>query len=466
VCKFGGSSLADSARLKEVTKLIELQASRCEHLPVVVLSAMGPSTNELLSAGDRALFEGIVDISSVRKRAYEACESLGLSTAELVDPLLSTLDQLLLGIKFIRELSPRTKDQLVSFGERMSVRIMAAHLRQNHGLPAQHFDAYDLGFITDSNFGNAEVLEETYENVRRALGEGSGRERLLPVVTGFIAKTRDSGCITTLGRGGSDLTASVLGAALGVDEVQVWKDVDGILSTDPRVVKHAVHVPLVTFEEASEMAYFGAKVLHPIAMQPAMRMNIPVRVKNSYNPTHPGTAITSSREVNSEKPVTALSIKRGVTVVDIVSTRMLGAYGFLAEVFKVFAQEKISVDMIASSEVSVSLTLDSARLANKDMSSSTATRESRYEQLEAALSEVANVSFTSQKAIISIVTALPRSSWVLANAMASMVDAGIDVEMISQGASKYNISFIVPESLAEKAIQRLHAAFFEDAACV
>ncbi|KAA8493488.1 Aspartokinase 3, chloroplastic [Porphyridium purpureum] len=449
VCKFGGSSLANAERLREVTKLIKLQMEKSEQYPVVVLSAMGPSTNELLAAGEKALLEGIVDISTVRTRAYEACDSLGLNKEDLVDPLLSNLDQLLLGIKFIKELSPRTKDQLVSYGERMSVRIMAAHLRINEALPAVHFDAYDLGFRTDSNYTNAELLSCTHGLIQDAFQRLVG-ENTLAIVTGFIAKD-EKNCVTTLGRGGSDLTATTIGAALGVTEVQVWKDVDGILSTDPRLVKDVVQVPLVTFDEASEMAYFGAKVLHPVAMQPARKYSIPVRVKNSYNPNHPGTRIVNTRDVNKDKPVTSLSLKRGVTVVDIVSTRMLGAYGFLAEVFKVFAQLQISVDMIASSEVSISLTLDKA--CGSDGTCGT---------LEQELSEVANVQFERNKAIISIVTNVPRSSWVLANAMGALEEGAIDVEMISQGASKYNISFITKEKDCEKALRLLHQKFFEE----
>eukprot|EP00184_Porphyridium_aerugineum_P008096 CAMPEP_0184692694 /NCGR_PEP_ID=MMETSP0313-20130426/1062_1 /TAXON_ID=2792 /ORGANISM="Porphyridium aerugineum, Strain SAG 1380-2" /LENGTH=535 /DNA_ID=CAMNT_0027150543 /DNA_START=195 /DNA_END=1802 /DNA_ORIENTATION=+ len=450
VCKFGGSSLADSARLKEVTKLIQLQIEKSRKYPIVILSAMGPSTNELLAAGDTALKEGIVDVSNVKKRAYEACDSLGLNKEELVDPLLSNLDQLLLGIKFIKELSPRTKDHLVSFGERLAVRIMAAHLRKNVGLPAQYFDAWDLGLQTDNSFGNAEILEISEKNIQQNMEKYVGDE-VLAIVTGFIAKDKN-GAITTLGRGGSDLTATTFGAAVGATEIQVWKDVDGILSTDPRLVKNVKQVPIVTYEEASEMAFFGAKVLHPIAMQPAMRRNVPVRVKNSYNPEHPGTVIQQERTVDPKIPVTSLSVKKGVTLVDIHSTRMLGAYGFLAEVFKVFERLQISVDMIASSEVSISLTLDPK-----------AESAAVCDALEAQLSEVANVNFQRQnKAIISIVTAVPNSSHVLALAMSAMEEANIDVQMISQGASKYNISFITNLSDADSALRMLHKRFFEE----
>lgn len=213
------------------------------------------------------------------------------STRNEVNALLTECEQMLTGVKMIQELSPKSLDQLVSYGERCSVRIMAARLNQI-GVPAQAFDAWDVGVLTDSNFGDARLLPAHEGSIQGAF------ERIDPgvvaVVTGFIGHD-PNGRITTLGRGGSDLTATALGASLGIDEIQVWKDVDGILSTDPRVVPHAVALDQVSFEEASELAYFGAQVLHPIAMQPAMKHNVPVRVKNSYNPAAVGTIIKQAK---------------------------------------------------------------------------------------------------------------------------------------------------------------------------
>lgn len=448
VCKFGGSSLADSKRLEEVTKLVKLQIERSEKMPVVVLSAMGPSTNELLTAANRALIHGIVDTSTIRLRAYEACDALRLDKEVLVDPLLRNIDELLVGVKFIKELSPRTKDYLVSFGERLSVRIFAAHLRQNEGIPAEHIDAFDAGFTTNSNFTMAELLEETYDNVKRYF-DNCIKDDHLAVVTGFIAKDAQ-GNITTLGRGGSDLTASVIGSALRTSEVQVWKDVDGILSTDPRIVKEAVAIPSISFQEAAEMAFFGAKILHPIAMQPAMRANIPVRVKNSYNPNHPGTVIVNSRKLDDDNPVTAISLKKNVQIVDVVSTRMLGAYGFLAEVFKAFAYHRISVDMIATSEVSISLTLD-----NKICD------ENQLLELKKDLDSFARVTLSQRnKAIISLVSDSSRSSGVVGRAVSALDRAGVKVLMISQGASKFNVSVTIEGEQASTAVQAIHSEFF------
>lgn len=449
VCKFGGSSLADSTRLREVSKLVRLQIEASDKMPVVVLSAMGSGTNELIKAGKQALEFGVVDTSSIRDRAHEACDTLGLPKVELVDPLIHQLDELLVGIKFIKELSPRTKDYLMSFGERLSVRIFAAHLRVNEGIPAEHVDAFDAGFQSNSAFNRAELCEETFSNVRKFFADRIGTDRVA-VVTGFIAKDSD-GNTTTLGRGGSDLTACVIGASLDVTEVQVWKDVDGILSTDPRIIKSAIPVPEISFNEAAEMAFFGAKVLHPDAMQPAMRFNIPVRVKNSYNPSHPGTVIVKSRELTSNNPMTAISLKKNVQVIDIVSTRMLGASGFLSEVFKTFASHRISVDMIATSEVSISMTLDNA-VVDDDV----------LESLQQDLAKFASVSFSkNDKAIVSMVSDSARSSAVVGRAVSALNREGVRVLMISQGASKVNVSVTIDMEHSSRAVQAIHSEFFD-----
>lgn len=252
---------------------------------------------------------------------------LGASTIDSINGLLSELEKLLEGVKYIGELTPRTRDLLVSYGERMSVRIVAGLLNK-FGIPSQYFDSWNLGLVTTSAFGNAEIKEESYANIQGTLGKMDGQ--IVAVVTGFIGHD-SQGRVTTLGRGGSDLSATVLGAAVGVDEIQVWKDVDGIMTTDPRLVKAALPVDTITYEEAAELAFFGAEVLHPIAMQPAIRSGIPVRVKNSYNPQAAGTVIIARRD-KSDTLVTAITAKNNVQVVDIVSTGMLGQFGFLAKV--------------------------------------------------------------------------------------------------------------------------------------
>lgn len=457
VCKFGGSSLADGTRLREVGRLVRQQMERSKRPPIVVLSAMGPSTNELLEAGTRALDDGIVDIRAVHARAHDACTELGLDFSMLCESLLLNLDQLLLGVKFLKELSPRTRDYLASFGERLSVRIFAAHMRENEAIPAVALDSFDVGFVSDDQFTMAELQQEaTYERVQTYFQQHHQDDQRIAVITGFIAKDR-AGNITTLGRGGSDLTAATVGAAIGASEVQVWKDVDGILSTDPRIVPNAIPVPEVSFDEAAEMAFFGAKVLHPIAMQPAMAFNIPVRVKNSYNPLHPGTVILSARDRDDSdnllNPVKAISLKKNVQVVDVVSTRMLGAYGFLAEVFAAFAALRVSVDTIATSEVSISMTLDAKRQQESDFLQS---------ELRERLGAFANIDFSLQdKAIVSLVSESDRGGEVVGRAVTALNREQIRIIMISQGASKINISLAIDGEHAKRAVRILHQEFFE-----
>jgi aspartate kinase len=306
--------------------------------PIIVCSAMGKTTNSLLNAGEFAL-GGNIHVEAIRTLHLTTAEALGLpaSVSESLNTLLDEVAKLLEGVRYIGELTPRTQDTLVSFGERLSIRMMSGVLNKL-GVPAQVFDAWTLGVTTTSEFGNSDIHEDSYTKIKSTLSRLD--PFIVPVVTGFIGHDT-KGRITTLGRGGSDLTATVIGSAGGLDEVQVWKDVDGIMTADPKLVKNAKPVTEVTYEEAAELAYFGAQVLHPISMQPAIRSSIPVRVKNSYNPSATGTVITGKRD-KSGTVVTAITSKSNIQLIDIVSTRMLGQYGFLAKVFEAFDECKVS----------------------------------------------------------------------------------------------------------------------------
>jgi aspartate kinase len=314
---------------------------------------------------------------------------------------------------------------------------------QSIGINARACDSWDIGFISDDAFGSAELLEQCETDVPTAINKLID-EGVLPVVTGFIAKTA-GGDITTLGRGGSDLTATYLASVCRADEVQVWKDVDGIMTYDPRVVLTALPVAEVTYSEAAELAYFGAQVLHPRAMLPCIKTGTPVLVKNSYKPAAPGTRI-SARIDEDAAPVRALSSRKNVTLIDIESVRMLGASGFLGEVFASFARYKISVDMVATSEVSVSITLDSAH----DLSA-----------IQRELSRIARIDIKAKRAIVTIICNIQQSALILERAFRVCAALAVQVEMISQGASKVNISFVVHDSQAELFIRGLHTEFFE-----
>ena len=442
VMKFGGSSVADAARLRHVADIVKTQLDR---KPVIVLSAMGDTTDYLLEAGETALKNGVVEIENVKKSHRVVIKNLKLPIQKEIDALMDELTRLLSGISLIRELTPRTRDYLVSFGERLSVRIAAAFLKTVR-MNARAFDAWELGFLSNSNFGMAELEKESWELIpEKILPLIKGN--VLPVVTGFIAKDA-KGSITTLGRGGSDLSATMIAASCKAEEVQVWKDVDGILSADPRIVKNACPVQSVTYEEAAELAYFGAQVLHPRAMQPCMKTGTPVLVKNSYNIEAPGTRIEHAvGNVKKGRPVRAITSKHNVTLVDIISTRMLGHHGFLSEVFSVFAKNNFSIDMVATSEVSVSLTLDTAF----DLG-----------EVKKELNRIADVEIKTGKSIISIIGNVKRSSEILARAFRICQLIGVTVQMVSQGASKVNISFIVNETEAAEVVKALHLDFFEE----
>ncbi len=438
VMKFGGSSVANAQRIKHVASIIKAYA---EKKPIVVLSAMGDTTDYLLEAADKAI-EGVVDVEGVAKLHEETAAELGVNI-DTIKSLLLELKQLLTGISMIKEVSKRSRDYLVSFGERMSVRMMSAYL-QKEGIPAQFYDAWNIGFISDSNFMSAELLDEVWKTIPAGLnGYKNGTDDRIPIVTGFIAKDK-KGNITTLGRGGSDLTATMIGAVLKVDEVQTWKDVDGILTTDPRVVKEARTVPEVTYEEAQELAMFGAQVLHPRSMLPVRKTGTPVRVKNSYNITSAGSIIVEKHN-GKVPPVCAITTVKNITLIDIVSSRMLGAAGFLAHIFNNFLKWNISIDVIATSEVSVSLTVNS----KTDLSG-----------LVKDLEEASDVTVRTEKAIVTIICDAAHSSAILASGFEALADEGINVQMISQGASKVNISMIVNNDEAEKTVRILHKAYF------
>ena len=439
--KFGGSSLANADRICHVTEIVK---TRLDKKPVLLLSAMGDTTDHLLEAGDNALTKGIVQLDKIEELHRNTVKELALgdTALESIIPLLAELRNLLTGISLIRELTGKTKDYLVSFGERLSVRIVAAHF-ESLGIKAKAIDAWDCGFVSNSNFTSADLTEEAWELIPAQL-KAPAESGLLQIVTGFIAKDAE-GNITTLGRGGSDLSATMIAAACDAEEVQVWKDVDGILTADPRVVEAARPVASITYEAASELAYYGAQVLHPRAMQPCMRTGTPVLVKNSYNPDAPGTKIEKAPE-GKISLVQVVSSKKNVTLVDIVSSRMLGQHGFLAEVFSIFAKFGISIDMVATSEVSVSLTLDTAQ----DLTA-----------LEKELSRIASVEINTGKAIITIIGDVHRSSEILARAFNVCKLLGVQIQMISQGASKVNISFIVADKETTEITKGLHAAFFD-----
>ncbi|MGD8564393.1 MAG: aspartate kinase, partial [Desulfarculaceae bacterium] len=347
--KFGGSSVADR---HQVEKVLQIVKSRLDRRPVVVSSAHKGITDSLISSA-RAAAQREFQLPDVIDLQSEIAQSLGCPP-DLLNPFFEEISDLLRGIGLVRELSPRSFDYIASFGERMAVRCLADFFTRQ-GVKAKAFDVWDLGFITDNNFGSARPIPGYEEMVKKAFAESVPRD-VLPVVTGFIGRS-EGGDITTVGRNGSDLTATMIAAALGAEEVEIWTDTDGVMTADPSVVPQARSIPQMRFDEAAELAYFGSQVLHPSTLLPAMNQDIPVRVLNTNRPEHPGTVIDKLGDPSPRK-VTSIAYKENQFILTITSTRMFRQAGFLAKVFEVLGRHQVVVDVISTSEISVSLSTD------------------------------------------------------------------------------------------------------------
>ncbi len=338
------------------------------------------------------------------------------------------------------ELTPRSLDCIMSFGERLSARVVVAAFVAE-GIEAKPCDAYDLGLVTDGRFGAASPLETCYGGLGKSLAAVRG----IPVVTGFIGKDA-RGNITTLGRGGSDFSAAIVGRAVGAEEIQIWTDVDGIMSADPKLCPRARSLEVLSFEEASELAYYGAKVVHPATMVPAVKARIPVRVLNTYRPERPGTVILD-RAPASREAVKSIAYRSHISLISVTSSRMLMQPGFMARLFEVFGRHEVVIDMVATSEVTVSLTTD--------------TRKDLGPALE-ELQEFAEVEVEKNQAIVSCVgEGLRDGKGALAGIFEALRDAKVKLRMLSFAASNVNVSLLVPERSVSRAVRALHARFFE-----
>jgi len=440
VMKFGGTSLANAERIKNISNIIK---TRLDKKPIVVVSAVGGVTDLLINVAKEASKgtnpnEKTEEIINIHKKIIK---DLNLNEEFLMDDFVNLYDTLN-GIYLLKELSLRSLDLVSSFGEILSSKILTEFLNSNKISSKQYF-GWEAGIITNDNFTNAEILEETYENINFILNNLNH----VAVVTGFIAKNKE-GEITTLGRGGSDYTASIIGSALNVDEVEIWTDVDGIKTADPRIILNAKQWEKITFNEASEMAYFGAKVLHPKTIKPAINKSIPVRILNTYNLDNRGTLIVDEDE---EIPFRSISSKNDVTVIRICSTKMLFAYGFLSKVFDIFNKHKISIDLVSTSEITLSMTLDKINNESKKL-------ELAMHELE----KLGNVEILKNRSIICVVGKGIRSRiGVLGRIFTTCKDWNVDVEMVSQGASPLSISFVVKQEDSEKIVKELHKELFE-----
>jgi len=457
VAKFGGTSVADRAAIVRLIAIIRAarQAaiqpeSRDWRGPVVVVSALGGATDRLLGlaaeagAGDvdgarenvRALRDRHLEVAGVITLAAERAEVEAFIRQEF-----ESLERVVGALAVLGEVSPRWLDAIAATGELLSSRIVAAAL-SSHGLAAGWVDARKA-IVTNGEHTAAAPLWQQTNAAIRATVEPVLVSRRIAVIGGFVGATVD-GVTSTLGRGGSDYSAAIIGACLDATEIQIWTDVDGMLTADPRIVKNTRLVPQLSFDEASELAYFGAKVLHPATIQPAVAKNIPVRILNSQRPLDSeGTLITDRRPAGAG-PLTAVASKKGVTVVDIASTRMLMAHGFLRRIFETFEKFKTPVDVVTTSEVSVSVTIDDTR---------------RVPEIMQALAEVADVTREDNMAILCAVGDGLQNDPAFVGRLLDAME-GVPVRMLSQAAARRNITLVINERDLEPALRRVHERFF------
>lgn len=456
VMKFGGTSVQDAAAIRNVANIVIRERERT---PLVVVSAGAGVTDALLgiaqkSAGGK-VEEAAADIMALHDRHAGIAESLLLEAKSrrsdealaLVKSKIARdcrqLEKLAQSLAVLQELTPRILDQFTAFGEQWSSLLLSQELLQR-GVAVSLVDARKV-LVTGNEFTRAAPLFDRIDTKAREIFLPLLQKGAIVVTQGFIGAT-ENGVTTTIGRGGSDYSAAIFGAALAVEEIQIWTDVDGVLSADPSILPEARRIKLMTFNEAAELAYFGAKVLHPSTILPAIRRNIPVRVLSSKRPEGEGTRITSTAAAPAPCIVKSIAYKEHIAIITLKSTRMLMAHGFLARLFEVFARHQKSIDVIATSEVGVSLTIDNA---------------DNLDAIVAALREFAEVRVEQNRAVFCVVGEnMKATRGIVSRVFAALDRAGVNVESISYGGSEINLTFVTGEAQIAAAVKCLHDEFF------
>jgi aspartate kinase len=450
VMKFGGTSVEDAQAIGRVVTIVE---SRKRHRRIVVVSALAKVTDQLVLMGQKAA-SGDADslgplLQALRQRHLNTAKQLledDLPAIALkIESAFDQLEGFLHGVAAVRELSPRSSDFLLSFGELISSEIVAAAFKRC-GIDSVWVDSRKC-LVTDATHTRAvPQMEDTRKQSQAAVNSILAKGGV-PVMGGFIAATRE-GVPTTLGRGGSDFSAAIIGAALDAKRIEIWTDVEGMMTTDPRICPDARTIRRISFNEAAELAYFGAKVLHPATLLPAIQKNIPVYVLNSRNVKSKGTEITEHAP-SGQDMFRAITAKTGTSIVNVVASRGVGVHGFLRSVFEALDHHGASVDLVAISEVSLSFTMETKRLPKALLSD---------------LEKIADVTREDQQAIVCLVGEdIHGRPGIAASVFNTLADAGVNIRMISQGASEINISVVVKESDVPQAVRFLHNKFFGDA---
>jgi aspartate kinase len=457
VMKFGGTSIADAKKIRHVAGLLNKYKQQ-GHEVVAVTSALAGVTDGLLEKAMEASVKG--EVSRIKEFMADLAEKHYMTVEEAIDDRrvadevvreidnrIEELEKALIGICYLGELTPRSVDYISSYGERLAAPVVSGTIR-SLGTESRPFTGGEAGIVTDSNFGEARPLGKSYDNIRERLG--GGLEDCIPVVTGFIAEN-EKGITTTLGRSGSDFTASIIGAAIGADEIWLWKEVDGIMTSDPRIVPDARPISRISYIEAMELSFFGARVLHPKTIEPAIKNGIPVRVKNTFEPDFPGTLIVAD-EIRSKDVVKAVTLIRNVASINISGAGMVGAIGTAARVFTSLASSGVNIIMISqgSSEANMSFVVDEAHL-------DTALCALKPEMHQNVIADVVSDRNICVVAIVGVgMDGIPGVSGRVFGALGR---EKINVIMISQGSSQHNISFVVRDGDAERAVRILNHEF-------
>ena len=447
--KFGGTSVENAAAMRNVSRLVVRHANRG---PLVVASACAGVTNALLSLARNALAGGKGNaqeaLEQLRARHHQIARDLFageilLTVQSQIDALMDELRDLAKSIGILGELTGRSLDTVVSFGEKLSTLLLFHEMKQE-GAECVLVNAQEV-LITNADYTAAVPQFEEIDRRAQAVFAPRLEAGQIVITQGFLGATAD-GVPTTIGRGGSDYSASIFGAALNAEEIQIWTDVDGVMTSDPSVIPEAQVIEEMTFREAAELAYFGAKVLHPATIVPAVHKNIPVRVLNSKRPEVPGTVIVQKSRRQETRIVKSIAYKEGITLITIASTRMLMMHGFLARVFEIFASHGKSVDVIATSEVSLSLTVDSS---------------AHLDEIFEELRKIADLEVENDKAIFCVVGEhLKETRGIITRVFATLDAQDIPVSMISLGASEINVTFVVDGKDIRRTAQALHREFF------
>jgi aspartate kinase len=465
VMKFGGTSVATGENIRHVANLVA-DGAKQGYSVIVVVSALNGTTDKLFEAAEKAEKGNDEYVQKFKQEllkrhlnaAAKAIENKRIrkEVEQITEKTIDELEKVLTGISYVGELTPKSRDYVLSFGERLSAPIVWGALRDLK-LETQYFTGKEAGIVTDSNFGEASpLMNVTTHQLREKIGPLL-EKRIIPVVTGYIAATQD-GVVTTLGRGGSDYTATILGAALAADEIWIWTDVDGLMTADPKIIPSAKMLPELSYQEAAEMAIFGAKAMHPRALEPIMKENIPARIRNVFNPENPGTLISNEQTAKRADVVKAIALIRDVAMINVSGAGMVGAPGSYAKIFEVLGKNNINIMMISTavSEANISLVIR-RNLLGRALST-----------LEIALlgrGLVSEVTAEDDVCVIAVMGANMKGTLGVASRLfTSVARAGVNIRMIAQGSSELNISFVVKEKDGEAAVRAIHEEFKLDKA--